>query len=790
MHTKRTCHLSILIPATLLAVLAGCGPRRPVTAESELAALTDPLACCTPAQGVSDMASTYDRRGANADWWEIPAPVDGRELYEALRVDGPGCLKRIWSTNVPATEWLFFFDGEAEPRLKLTPSDLFGGQPGGQPIQGGVSGGAYSYLPMPYARSLRILLRMPNITANARPYFHFNYERYPSGTPVESWPRRPDAALSNALTRANAAWRQVAADDAAVLSRQTWQRQVLPARQATTVFSGRGPGTVIAFAIRPDFRQQNDVMRSLLLRCLVLECYWDDATQPSVQVPLGDFFCNGLHPRSFAALPMANLDGAYLCRLPMPFHGQGRIVIRNDGAVDLAAETAAEVAPGDVGKRLYLHAAFNAATSASAPGSPFHVFQTAGRGQYVGCYLVSLGMDGTWNILEGNESFYRDGGATPVHRGTGVEDYFNAGWYYNGLFELPLHGLLEKAAMRTAQYRFHLTDPVTFRRGLRMEWEFGGGNQARGYLSAASYWYQDRPGPAGSAIPPLDRRFPPWEQVGLLTIMDELFELERAGLIRDAEARCGFYAGIMQNLPEHGIYQLRRAAYHEMLDGYSAVKSDYAAMAAATNLPPDVSEQARLLLWRGAKPGRAVFGAHAQADYRLFVDGKLVGEGNSPVIWQAWPVELAPGAHVLQAEVTPRQPPEIFFSAGFSAFFTNVVSDTSWDYARVKPDGWPAQTGAPGDWQPFEETVSTLPTMTWWHFTPNAFPCVQSGQQHGGPYGAWADPPGRTVYLRRRIVVPETQADRPPMPPRLTQLPAKAVRPRNDISNEGVSHHP
>ena len=34
-------------------------------------------------------------------------------------MDGPGCVKRIWMTNVPAKEWLFYFDGETEPRLRL-----------------------------------------------------------------------------------------------------------------------------------------------------------------------------------------------------------------------------------------------------------------------------------------------------------------------------------------------------------------------------------------------------------------------------------------------------------------------------------------------------------------------------------------------------------------------------------------------------------------------------------------------------------------------------------------------
>ena len=777
-----------LILAAGSLLIGGCGEARhaPVSVVSEVAALADPAGFCAPAQSQSDMVSTYDRSGGNMDWWNVPPPIDGKELYEAASLAGPGCVKRIWMTNMPATEWLFFFDGETTPRMRLTQSQLFGEKPEDRPIRGGASGGSCSYLPLPFARSLRVVVRMPGYK-EGRPYFHINYERYPSGTAVVSCPGLSDMALSNALTRANTALRNVATDDAAIIGRQHWRRVVVPPGQKVELFSETRGGTMTTFAVRPDFSRQNPVMRSLLLRSLVLECTWDGASQPSVQVPLGDFFCNGLHPRQFASLPMANIDGAYLCRLPMPFRRQGRIVIRNDGPVEAALDTATEFAPGDVGDRLYLHAAFHAALGTA---SPFHVLQTVGRGKYVGCYLITLGMDGGWNILEGDEYFYRDGGQEPVHHGTGVEDYFNAGWYYFGLFELPLHGLLDKAAMRTAQYRFHLTDPVTFRKELRMEWEVGGGpgTPANGYMSAAAFWYQDKPGPSGSTLPEVGQRFPLIDQVGFLTIMDELFELERMGLIADAEERCAFYAGALQQAPEHWIFEVRRLAYREMRAGHAAVQAELAALAAMTNLPPGVAQQARLLLWRGEKPGRAIFGAHAYADYRLLVDGKLLGQGNDPISWQAFPVELTPGEHELQAEVTP-QPQQAFFSAGFSSFFTNVSSDATWDFSRSRPEGWPANDGDRSLWQPYESTPGIFPSMAWWRFAANGIPCVQSGHQAGAPCDDWNNPPGRTIYLRRRIVVPSATLDRPPLPQRRNRDDAAApVRPKDDTSNEGLTH--
>jgi hypothetical protein len=780
------------LAAAAALLVAGCRRAEPVSAESVLQTLTNRIAFCTPAAGVSDMAATFDRSGGNVDWWDIPAPIAGTtDLYEALNVKGPGCLKRIWMTNIPATEWLFYVDGEDTARLRMSQEDLLTIPPAdARPLRGNTSGGCYSYMPIPFARSLRIVIRVPAVDQNSRLYFQFQHESYPSGTPVVSWPSGTAAAASNALARVASAWRDVPAEAAAAAGRLAWQRHEVPARQRAVLLDRRGPATVRTLAVRLDTRRLNAVLRSLVLRSLVLECRWDDAAKPSIEVPLGDFFCNGLHPRRFASLAMANVDGAMLCRLPMPFRRQGRIAVRNDGPVDVALEAAAEVDDGGAGDRLYLHGAFHDALSS---GAPLTLLRTAGRGKYVGTYLIALGMDGSWNLLEGDEAFYRDGGREPVHHGTGLEDYFNGGWYYYGLFEMPLHGLLEKAAMRTAQYRFHLTDPVTFRKDLRLVWEAGNGmaGSARGYLSAAAYWYQDRPGPSGSAIPPVEQRFPRLERVGLYAIMAELFELERVGLIEEAEERCAFYAGVLAAQPEHAVFRLRGLAYREMRAGYDAVKADYAALAASTNLPPEIAAQARLLHWRGAAPGRAIFGAHGNSTYRLYVDGRLVGEGGDPVSWQGWPVEFAPGPHMLQVELAPGTLPEPFFSAGFSSYHTNIQTDTSWDYACEKPAGWPARADQAGAWKPSEPRWGWLPSMTWWAFAPNAFPCVQSGPQRGGPCSDWNSQPARTVCLRRRVDVPAACGDRPPLPPRLIQLPSgPAVRPPDDRSNEGVTHAP
>ncbi len=763
-------------------LLTGCGwKQHPVTVESQLSRLSDVRTFCTPAGSASDMFSSFDRRGGNVDWYLFAQPLDGKELYEVTTLKGPGCLTRIWETNIPVTEWLFYFDGETDARLTFATSNLFTQSELFNPLQGGASGGAYSYLPLPYEKSLKIVLRMPDYTPNGRPYFHINSERYPFGTRITSWPKGYDLATSNKVIACNSLLRLTHSNLTQLATSATglWKKQLFSPTQTTTVFSTAEQGTITLFRFRPTASSLTAVTRSLMLRNLILEMYWNGKDEPSVRVPLGDFFCNGLHPREFANIAFAYIDGTYVCRLPMPFRKGARLVISNDGPFKVEGETSVEWVPEAIGDRLYLHGSFNAEMSS---GKPFRIMRTTGNGKYVGCYLMALGMDGGWNILEGDERFFRDGSTAFSHHGTGLEDYFNGGWYYFGLFELPLHGLLEKAAMRTAQYRFHLNDPVTFQKDLRMEIEFGDANSAGGYLSAAAYWYQDQPTGVKSEIPPVEKRFVSIDKAGVAALMDEFFELERAGLIRDAQERCEFYGAAFGNDPGRFVFHLRAAAYAEMLKGYAAVSNVYASIANDPQMPKEIAEQAKLLLWRGEKPGRGIYGAHGLGEYKLFVDGKQVGSGNNPQLWNAFPVELSPGEHVLEAEVIPNHAYS-FLSCGFSSYFTNIVSDVSWDYCAPH-----AKEGDPdAKWRPFTSCPGIFPSMAFWQFSPNAFPCVQSGYQHGPAIPKWTDKDnlGRAVRIRRKVIVPDIlNADRPSMPPRTYWSQGSAVRPADDTSND------
>jgi hypothetical protein len=107
-------------------------------------------------------------------------------------------------------------------------------------------------------------------------------------------------------------------------------------------------------------------------------------------------------------------------------------------------------------------------------------------------------------FLEGDERVFVDGETTPSIVGTGTEDYFSAGWYFDtGPRAAPYHGVTIKDTLagRISAYRWHVEDPIPFARSLRFTIEHGATNETRGvdYTSVA-FWYQSHP---HAPFPPL-----------------------------------------------------------------------------------------------------------------------------------------------------------------------------------------------------------------------------------------------------------------------------------------------
>jgi hypothetical protein len=246
----------------------------------------------------------------------------------------------------------------------------------------------------------------------------------------------------------------------------------------------------------------------VLQRGLIVRAYWDDETEPSVEAPLSDFFGLGFGEwRDFVSAPLNMTSGGYNSYWPMPFRRRARITVENRTSavvdrfyynVDIEG---VDRLPDDA---LYFHAQFRRATTRA--GEAVTLLQARGRGHYAGTMLAMQPRAGRslW-YLEGNERVFVDGdSATPRVLGTGTEDYFSSGWYFDtGPYSAPYHGapIKDTVSGRISAYRWHVEDPIPFEQRLDFTIEHGGTNDAPGTdYSSVAYWYQTHP---HAPFPPL-----------------------------------------------------------------------------------------------------------------------------------------------------------------------------------------------------------------------------------------------------------------------------------------------
>ena len=245
------------------------------------------------------------------------------------------------------------------------------------------------------------------------------------------------------------------------------------------------------------------------LRRISLRMYWEGEEDPSVDVPFGDFFGNGFEKSHYTALPMGVSSGGFYTYLPMPFRHRARVVaVNGTGAVVDAFYFNANVEQEvDLPRPLAtFHAAWNR-DPRTASSRPHRILQARGAGHLVGVSLNAEGYEEGYGFLEGDEIFTVDGDFRG--QGTGTEDYFNGGWYFqDGPFAAPYHGvvMMDPEKGRVAAYRWHLPDPVRFRDSIRLELEHGHGNEAVADYATVAYWYQTEPHFPLPELPPPDER--------------------------------------------------------------------------------------------------------------------------------------------------------------------------------------------------------------------------------------------------------------------------------------------
>ncbi|MBM3127148.1 MAG: DUF2961 domain-containing protein [Chloroflexi bacterium] len=435
--------------------------------------------------------SSYDRTGGNRDHNNfLYTDSSGDDVL--LDLTGPGTVYRLWVTGFARDARIkFYFDGEATPRVNLPLTDLFAGThpPFVTPLAGNdrvSSGGFYSYVPMPFQRGVKITVRD---TGNLF-YYNIGYHVYDPEIGVTTWTPAQDNARARDLW--NRAGNDPKSDSGNAMSSGAID---VAAGAAQTLLDIAGPRSISSIKLRVPGVTAG---RIDALNALWLRIYWDDEASPSVFAPLGAFFAMGqfgFYPTRALAVGIDDAEDLY-AYFPMPFEKRAVIQIVSQRAVatDNIVYAIKHRAFADSFRAVgYFKTQFRAREYRAGDGADALILDTDGAGHLVGIVLSMQGkMD--FGFLEGDEKIFVDGNPAPVIHGTGAEDFFNGGWYFeNGAFTLPLHGapmqITQNGYGKTAAYRFLLQDAIPFTTHLRVSIEHGHANDAEVDVWSLAYFY-------------------------------------------------------------------------------------------------------------------------------------------------------------------------------------------------------------------------------------------------------------------------------------------------------------
>ncbi len=270
-------------------------------------------------------------------------------------------------------------------------------------------------------------------------------------------------------------------------------------------------------------------------RNTIIRMYWDGEANPSVEAPVGDFFCMGwgVYAPLQSLAVCVNPGSAFNCYWPMPFRKKCRITMENIDDEEMYLYYQVDYiltdVPPDAG---YFHAQFRRVNPLPYKSDFTLVDGIKGKGQYVGTYLaVGVHNNGWWG--EGEIKFFMDGDTEyPTVNGTGTEDYFCGSYDFDthtknvaGVEEVgytefcsPYAGMHQvirgdghyKVSQRFGLYRWHITDPIRFENGLKVTLQDLGWRAGGRYLpqqddmASTVFWYQSEPHTPFPALPNKD----------------------------------------------------------------------------------------------------------------------------------------------------------------------------------------------------------------------------------------------------------------------------------------------
>ncbi|HZQ20499.1 MAG TPA: glycoside hydrolase family 172 protein [Terriglobales bacterium] len=266
-----------------------------------------------------------------------------------------------------------------------------------------------------------------------------------------------------------------------------------------------GPGKITYFYYTDDSNQHPAQGTGFMYPGLVLKAYWDNATEPSIEVPLWNFFgAFGRKTIDYQSLPMQINHYCYMSYLPMPFSSHARLVLTNDGDERYSRSVAWGVDYDQdstyANQASRLHAAYN--RSNPTQNSLHTILQVKGRGQYIGNFLqVNTNYEGWWG--EGDTIFDIDG--NKLTHTPGTEDEYGSTWFFEHTYSYVYSGYIQMDEGKNRMYRWYLANPVRFQKSLQVDIQNqryqNGQTPSQDDYTSVAFWYQEGAHAAPTILP-------------------------------------------------------------------------------------------------------------------------------------------------------------------------------------------------------------------------------------------------------------------------------------------------
>lgn len=414
--------------------------------------------------------SSYDRRSVSPDepgWFANRDrtfflrvdTIAGRKEYVMMDTEGPGAIVRFWMTFAGKGAGLgtlrIYFDHEEKATVEGTAFDVIsGGQLAGAPLSNSVSPlkvhherGHNLYLPLPYARHVKVTYESDNITdpggdKGEAVYYNINYRTYEAGTSVETFSLSLLEKSGETLNRIN---------------------ETLNNRNKKPLEFENASGIQLDAVIDPGSKMEYEIsgtkaIREIMLqldaenlpqahRSLVMEIEFDG--NKTVWCPVGDFFGTGYLIREVDTwYTHVTQDGLMRSNWVMPFKKNAVVRFYNysDEPVRIKNGTIRTTSWKWDERSMHFGATWinyvnkftGGRKSNTGEGEPFDFNYThlKGKGVVVGDVLTLFNTAFYW-WGEGDEKIYIDGEKFPSHFGTGTEDYYGYAWSAKEVFNDP-----------------------------------------------------------------------------------------------------------------------------------------------------------------------------------------------------------------------------------------------------------------------------------------------------------------------------------------------------------------